>query len=167
MIATRDLAIYAAIVATADVLWSVFQGLFRDRARVVVRVAEAEAITPGSNQRQPMLMVGVSNRGRRPVYITHVGRVADVLRGAHELSADIQQHQLQQPKKLEESQGHTFGHGHMGGYQHGDMPIKRWYVTDGAGRMHPLRERYRQRAERITLWPVRRFLGWRDKRKES
>lgn len=158
MIGTRDLAIYAAIVATADVLWTLFQGLFRDRARIVVRAAEYQAITPGSDVRQPMLAVRVANRGRRVAYITHVSRVANVWRGTHELSADIQQHQLLEAKKLAESQGHTFGHGQMGGYQHGDIPLKRWYVVDGAGRIHPLRERYRQRVENLILWPVRRIL---------
>lgn len=156
MIPTRDLAIYAALIATADLTWTLFQGL-RDRARITVRVAEAQAITPGTNERQPMLMVSVSNRGRRPTFITHVARVSNVWRGVSEFSSDIML-QLQNPVRLEEGQGQTFAHGHMGGYQHGDLPVARWFVTDGAGRMHPLRERYRQRVERVVLWPVRKLL---------
>jgi hypothetical protein len=155
VIPTRDLAIYAALVATADLAWKLFEGL-RDRARVVVNVAEYEAITPGTNQRQPILGVRAVNRGRRATYITHVARVANVWRG----TADILR-ELQAPLRLGESQGRTFAHGLLGGYQHGDMPLSRWYRTDGAGRTHPLRERYRQRVERVVLWPLRRVLRWR------
>jgi hypothetical protein len=166
VLSTRDIAIYAAIVATADVAWTLFQGLIRDRARIVVSVGEYEAITPGRGERQPVLGVRVANRGRRTTYITHVSRVADVWRGKHELSADIMR-QLQNPLRLDESQGQTLTHGHMGGYGHGDIRLSRWYVTDGAGRMHPLRERYRQKVERVILWPARRLLKWRDSRRDE
>jgi hypothetical protein len=40
-------------------------------------------------------------------------------------------------------------HGLQGGYTKGQLPLKRWFVVDGAGRVHPLRERYRQRLQRL------------------
>jgi hypothetical protein len=113
-----------------------------------------------------MLAVRVANRGRRAAYITHLSRVADLWRGKHELSADIMRH-LQNPLRLEESQGQSLGHGQLGGYQHGDIRLRRWYVVDGKGRIHPPPERYRQKIERVILWPVRRILKWWDRRKES
>ena len=161
MLATRDLALYAAVVGTLDGAWSIYRGVVLDRARLVVRAVQGEAITPGTNLRQPILLVSVSNRGRRAVYISSIARVASMWSGNSELSMDIA-NQLAGKERLEESQSQTFAHGQLGGYQHGDLPTTRWYVQDGAGRIHPLRERYRQRAERVILWPVRRFISRND-----
>lgn len=142
MIPTRDLAIFASIVGVLNGAWVLYTGLVRDRARVVVRVAEANAL--GAGNPVPMLMVTVSNRGRRPVQITHVTWVASARAGTFAFSQDILG---QLPITLGESESKTFGHGHMGGYAHGTIPLRRWFATDGAGRIHPLRERYRQRLE--------------------
>jgi len=49
---------------------------------------------------------------------------------------------------LGEGEFRVLDHGGAGGYTPGDLPLRRWTVTDGAGRVHPLRERYRQRLER-------------------
>jgi hypothetical protein len=102
----------------------------------------------------------VSNRGRRGATIETVSRVVDMKRKAsHELSSDITMGQV--PKRLGEGEGHSFVHGARGGYVLGGMPVKRWYVVDGGGCIHPLRERWRQRAERFAYCPWR----WRDKRR--
>jgi hypothetical protein len=43
----------------------------------------------------------------------------------------------------------TLALGKDGGYAHGEIPLERLFVVDGAGRIHPLRERYRQRLGRL------------------
>jgi hypothetical protein len=161
---TRDLAIYASIIATLEGSWSLYHGLIRDRPRIIVKPYRAESIPAGVlGARQDIFMVKVSNRGRRPVTIDHVGYVAKAIRGTHALSMDLLR-QLTEPKRLEESESLTLIHGEAGGYSHGDLPTKRWFAQDGAQRIHPLRERYRQRVEQCVYWPLRRFLDWRDRR---
>lgn len=160
---TRDLAIYASVVGTLNGAWTLYHGVIRDRPRVVVRATQAEAITPGIEARQPVFTISVSNRGRRAITIDAVGQSTSAIRGTKNLSADILR-QLQPKPRLDESESKTFVHGQMGGYQHGDLSIQRWYVTDGAGRIHPLRERFRQRVENLIFWPVRRFLERRERR---
>lgn len=160
---TRDLAVYASVIATLDGGWTIFNGAIRDRARVVVTAYQGEAIAPDGGPRQPLFMVRVSNRGRRPVNVEAVSRLENVVRGTHIASADFGR-QLAGRPRLDESQAQTFVHGELGGYQHGDLPTSRWYVVDGAGRIHPLRERYRQRLLGLIFWPVRRVLSWRDAR---
>jgi hypothetical protein len=61
-----------------------------------------------------ILRNSVSNRGRRPTYITHVARIANVWRGTGEVSADLMQ-QLANPRKLDESESATLVHGQLGG----------------------------------------------------
>jgi hypothetical protein len=162
---TRDLAIYASIIGTLDGTWALYNGVFRDRPRVVVQAYRAEGVplVVGPRQpRQPVFMVKVANRGRRPVTITHAAYVGKVIRGTHMYSVDLLQ-ALQQPRRLDESESMTLMHGQMGGRT--DLPTKRWFVTDGGLRIHPLRERYRQRVEAFIFWPIRRFLNWRETRR--
>jgi hypothetical protein len=157
VLATRDIAIYAALVASFDLVWTLYAGAIRDRARIVVRVAEANMI-PAVGASTPVFSVDVSNRGRRPTTIRSVSRVSRMTTGVMEMSADIAH---QTPVRLEEGQSHTFHHGLLGGYAHGDLSLRRWFVTDGAGRVFPLRERYRQRVERVIFAPFR----WWDRRR--
>jgi hypothetical protein len=158
---TRDLALYGAIVGTIGGAWTLYVSIILDRARVRVSVTEGHAVTPstsspGAARQTPILMVHVSNRGRRGTSIQSVARVVNMKRahGTHELSADIAK-QLTNSVRLGEGEGHTFVHGQLGGYELGAMPTRRWFVTDGAGRVHPLRERWRQRLERVIYWPWR------------
>lgn len=151
MVPTRDIAVFAAIVASFDLFWTLYSGAIRDRARIAVKVSEANIISVGGPT-IPILDVTVSNRGRRATTITHIGRVAKVRTGGYELSADIMR---QGRVRLDEGESHSFHHGAQGGYAHGDLPLKRWFATDGAGRVYPLRERYRQRVERVVFWPFR------------
>ena len=163
LFATRDLALYASIVATIDGSWTLYHGVVRDRPRIVVRAYRGEAVPTGIGARQPLFMVTVSNRGRRAVNIDTISRLERLVRGTSILTVDFME-QLAAKPRLDESQSLTFVHGQRGGYQHGDLPTSRWYVVDGAGRIHPLRERYRQRLVAFVFWPIRRFLNWRDAR---
>lgn len=155
---TRDLAIYASIIGTLDGAWTIYNGAIRDRPRIVVKAARGEAVPTDGSIRAPIFLVTVSNRGRRPVNIEHIGRFDKLVRGTSIVTPDFMQ-QLAAKPRLEESQSRTFVHGQMGGYEHGDLPESRWYVVDGAGRIHPLRERYRQGLLAFVLRPVRRFLA--------
>jgi len=153
---TRDLAIYGSIIATLNGLWALFHAVVRDRARIFVRPYYGEILSPGGGGTQSVFMVSVSNRGRRAASIGHVAYVTTSIRGTRGLSMDIMR-QLTEPKRLDEGEAFTVVHGQAGGYVRGDLPTKRWFVQDGAGRIHPLRERYRQRAESFLFWPLRRF----------
>jgi hypothetical protein len=159
---TRDVAIYAAIIGTLDGAWSIYRGIVLDRPRVVVQAVHGEAISTGTGHSQPILWLSVSNRGRRTVYVSAIARTKSMWSGVQEMSQDIIHQLTPETRRLEESQSQNFAHRERGGYQHGDLSLKRWFVQDGAGRIRPLRERYRQRAERIILWPLRRFFRWRD-----
>jgi hypothetical protein len=163
LVTTRDLAVYASVVGTLNGGWTLYHGVIRDRARIKVRPYRSEAHPVGGGDPQPMFSVRVSNRGRRPANIEGVAYLGKLVRGTEMHSMDIMR-ELVEPVRLEESQGHTFVHGRFGGYVPGDLPTKRWFVTDGAGRVHPLRERYRQRFLSFIFWPVRRFLNWREER---
>lgn len=166
-IETRDLALYAAILGTLNGAWALYVSVIRDRPRIVVRAARAEAVPTGaSGHRYPIFWVTVANRGRRAVSIDSIARTATAVRGTSIVTVDLME-QTQTKPRLEESQSRTFVHGQRGGYQHGDLPTSRWYVTDGAGRVHPLRERYRQRLESLIFWPVRRLLNPRNRRRRN
>jgi len=151
LFATRDLALYGAIIATLGGAWSLYVGLVLDRARIVVSVSQALAV--GFATSIPVVTLSVSNRGRRAVHISSIGCVADSRTGEAFLSMDFLK---QLPIRLEEGEAHTFTHGVSGAHTPGSLPLTRWYVLDGAGRMHPLRERYRQRLERFVFWYSRR-----------
>lgn len=159
---TRDLAIYASVIATLDGAWTLYHGVIRDRPRIVVRPYRAEAVG-GVGDDTEIFIVKVSNRGRRAVTIDHAAYVSKTIRGTQGVPVDLM-HQLAEPQRLDESQSLTLVHGQLGGYSHGDLPTKRWFVQDGAQRIHPLRERYRQRAEKIVFWPIRRIMDWYERR---
>lgn len=162
--ATRDLAVYASIVATLDGAWALYHGVIRDRPRIVVRAYRAEAVpTIGPAARQPLFMVSVSNRGRRAVNVDSISRLEKLVRGTSIMTVDFIE-QLAAKPRLEESQSKTFVHGQRGGYKHGDLLTTRWYVVDGALRIHPLRERYRQRALAFIFWPLRWILNRLEER---
>jgi hypothetical protein len=157
LLGTRDLAIYASVVGTLNGLWVLFHGVVRDRPRITVRAYRSEAIPVHGGARQQAFSVQVSNRGRRPVNIESIARLDKPVRGIEIHVVELMQ-QLAQHPRLEESQSQTF---HV---QRRDLPMSRWFATDGAGRVHPLRERYRQLLLAFILWPVRRLLNWWDRR---
>jgi hypothetical protein len=163
---TRDLAIYASVVGTLNGAWALYNGVVRDRPRIVVRAVRGEAVPTGGGARQPLLMVTVSNRGRRAVSIDGIARLERIVAGTSIVTVDLMQQTADKPR-LAESQSRTFVHGQLGGYTHGDLAESRWYITDGAGRIHPLRERFRQRLYSIVFWPIRRAIRWRDARRSA
>jgi hypothetical protein len=91
MLSTRDIALYAAIIATINGIWNLYAGVFLDRARLRVRVYETWLITPGSNSPNiPTLTLTVSNRGRRSVTVQTISRVVNPRKQVgRELSRDF------------------------------------------------------------------------------
>ena len=73
MLATRDLAIYASIIATLNGIWSLYHNVFRDRARIKFRVFDATCIDPNTKIQRPGVSSTISNRGRRPTNIETIG----------------------------------------------------------------------------------------------
>jgi chaperonin GroEL len=59
----------------------------------------------------------------------------------------------QVPFLIPAERGFTLVMGQDGGYAHGETSLERFYVVDGAERIHPLRERYPQRLRRILRLP--------------
>jgi hypothetical protein len=98
---------------------------------------------------ESILTVTVVNRGRQPVHIEHVSRVSGV---KHEVFGDFMAYL---PSDLLPGHSHTVVHGRNGGCSHGDIPLRRFSVTEGAGRVHPWWERWRQRVESVIYWRKR------------
>lgn len=173
------LAIYASIVSTAAGLWALFSGVFRDRARISVRAADVYLVSTakgtnllvkaedtlqmmgvGPHQRREVLRILVRNRGRRDAKIEALGRVT--LTGSlmfADLSSEL-------PFDLPAESSETLVVGTAaGGHSFGDVPLRRFYVEDGAGRVHPLRERWRLRLETVLYrWAV--HLYWNRRRRQ-
>jgi hypothetical protein len=163
VLATRDIAVYGSIIATLNGVWTLYHGIVRDRPRVGLSVAEGETLYAGVMAGDPALMIRVWNRGRRDFSIDQISRQLSLLRGTRMWVREIAQAVEAGPSKFGDGDGHTYIFG-PAGYSRSKFPPSRWFVVDGAGRIYPLRERYRQRAEAAVLWPVRRFLGWRERR---
>ena len=89
------------------------------------------------------------NRGRQPVQISGVSRVRSA---KHEAFGDFME---QVPFDVLPGHSQTVAHGREGGHTHGDIPLRRFYVTEGAGRVHPWTERWRQRFESLIYWRKR------------
>jgi len=157
------IGIYAGTISTLGTLWVLWSGVFLDRARIIVDVREAAAMPAPKGKRllvgrsEPIakrhieaghrytqiLWITVKNRGRRPAQIVQVARAASP---HHETYADFHD---QVPFDLPPGHGYSLVNGAEGGYQWETIPLKRFYVLDGAGQIHPLRERYHQRFEKL------------------
>jgi hypothetical protein len=121
--------------------------------------AALEAMGATLDQAVPVLTIGISNRGRHVVQITMVGKAHAVKR---DLFADVMP---QLPLVVEPGHLRTVVNGKEGGYAHGDVKnLRRFFVADGAGRIYPYRERWRQRAENLLY---RRAVIWWRKRKRA
>jgi hypothetical protein len=166
MVATRDIAVYGAVVSTFALLWTVgwalYKDAFRDRARVRVTAAEGRGMSAGAAP-QPAFYVTVANRGRRAVTIQSVFQVESGISGMHNFMLSTLSGL---PKRLNESESHIIMLS-FGSYTMGSMSKERWYVLDGAGRRHPLRERYRQRVEAIMFAAPRRVIRWRTRQSKK
>jgi len=95
------------------------------------------------SQRTPIRAVTVRNRGRRDAKIQNLLQAKN--RNVSNVFGDLML-QLPFPTPAEETVDLVMGKD--GGYGHGDVKLKRFYAVDGANRIHPLRERYRQRLAR-------------------
>jgi hypothetical protein len=160
------LGLYASAVSSAVALVTLY-GLVFMRIKVLARDAYAVKVTgttremvvygddtlktmgvpPGAAT--PILAVTVMNRGRQPVRIDKVSRVVGV---KHDVFGDFM---AQVPFDLAPGHSESVVHGRQGGHSHGDISLRRFYVVEGAGRIHPWTERWRQRVERIVYWPKR------------
>jgi hypothetical protein len=161
------LGLYASAVASATGLWALFRELWLERARIdvtpedfwLVRVkGEARPMLvkgertlgtmeiPKSATRD-VLVVTVRNRGRRDATISRVTQMLPD--GRVSVFGDFQS---QVPFLIPAERSATILHGQDGGHTRGEIPLKRFYVIDGAGRIHPLAERYRQRLRRAIPW---------------
>jgi hypothetical protein len=138
-----------------------YGGVIRDRPRVALSVYEAVDMygAPGD-----LLMIRVSNRGRRDLSIENVSRIMDVRRGHTLWIRELGEAVRAGPDAIGDGRSHTYVLGPIG-YHAGKLPLTRWYVADGAGRIYPLRARYRLRAESFVLWPLRTLLRRRDSRR--
>lgn len=168
------LSIYASAVASAVALVTLYAQTFA-RIRVVAREDffvpttgggqllvhgedALEAMGATMQQATPVLTVGIMNRGRNTVQITAVSKAYAVKR---ELFGDVMP---QLPVVVEPGHLKTVVNGKEGGYGHGDLNMRRFFVSDGAGRVYPYRERWRQRLENVLY---RRAVIWRRKRKSA
>ena len=165
------LAIYASLVSTAAGTWALFSGVFRDRARITVRAAEAYLVNTTNgpmviegedtlktmgvqpHQRSPVLKIVVRNRGRRHAKIETVSKTRQGS-GAFvfgDLAGQV-------PFDLPAESSKTLLLGATGGYEHGSISPKRFYAVDGADRVHPLRQRNRRRAAHVAYgWALKRY----------
>jgi hypothetical protein len=168
VLTTRDLAVYAAVVGTISgvwsVAWSVYSGVLRDRARIKLVVYPSEAWDANFNHAEAAISFAIYNRGRRPIHISDLVRVKSGITGVRELSMVLQRMlKADDAGILDEGQGRTFHLGGDGTLKPGDLSLKRWYLVDQAGRVFPLRERYRQRLEAFVFWPIRKVRTYRHK----
>lgn len=149
------LGIYASVVASATGLWSLFRELWLERARFDVVASDAWLVKSGKmiikgddtlktmgitpTMRTPILEVVVRNRGRRDAEIRTIGQARPD--GGSFVFGDLLP---QIPFEIPGERTKVLVMGDRGGYEHGSVSPKRFYVVDGANRIHPLRERYRQ-----------------------
>jgi hypothetical protein len=171
------LAIYASVVSTAAGLWALFSGVFRDRARIAVGASEAYFVETKKGQlvvaaedtlqtmgvkedeRQEILQIVVRNRGRRDARIENVGQAT--LTGANLFTGLMGQIPFDLPAETTK----TLVIGAEGSYTFGDIRTRRFYVEDGVGRKHPLRARWRLRAEKVAYrWAL--HLYWQRRRRQ-
>ncbi len=157
------LGIYASVVSSGVALVSLYGQIFL-RVRVVAREAYAVKTKVGrdlivhlestlktmdvpAGAATPVVTVAVINRGRQPVQISTVSR-AHSLRDprSHEVFGDFLEYV---PFDLLPGHSQTVVHGKDGGHVPGDLPMRRFFVHDGAGRTHPLHERWQQRVEGV------------------
>jgi hypothetical protein len=168
------LGLYATAVSTAVGLLTLYGELFQ-RVSVIARegfqvlfsetyskatgrgsfVAASEealeAMDAKPEDAYPVITVAIRNRGRLPVQIQTIGRAHWVKR---DLFPDLL---LQVPFEVDGGHTRSLTVNLPEDYARGTESLRRFFAVDGAGRVHPLRERWRQRIEnllyrRAVLW---------------
>jgi hypothetical protein len=157
------LSLYATAVASVTALWSLFRELWQERPRLDVEASEAwivpvknearvmvvkgektlEAMEVPMGARRAVLLLTIRNRGRRDAKVQNVLQAKN--RNVSNVFGDFMSYL---PFLVPAETTINLVHGKDGGYVHGDVRLRRFYVVDGANRVHPLRERYRQRLAR-------------------
>jgi hypothetical protein len=163
---TLWLGVYSTIVSTAVALLTLFGEIF---PRVRVEASERLLVTVSG---KPMLvsdratvatMGGAPNAGREVLAITvrirgrRDFRIENVVRRVglgRELLADASQ---QIPGNVLPGHSANIVNGAQGGYKHGDISPRWWYVVDGGDRIYPLRIRSLLRLEDVLY---RRAILW-------
>ena len=108
----------------------------------------------------------IFNRGRRPIHVLRLQRVKSAFADITEIS--MLPNRSTGGATIDEGRSRSYRLTDLtDAYSPGDLPVKRWYFLDEAGRTFPLRERYRQRVERIVFWPTRKLYDWRLKRQRA
>jgi hypothetical protein len=164
------LGLYASFIASITGLWALFRELWVERPRILVGAAEGwlvkvadvdkHLVVQGRNSAEGLenvvvmgdnviakteiLVVNLRNRGRRDATIERVQQVTPD--GEHRFFGDLVPHL---PKALPGESSERLLIGVEGDHPHGSIGVEGFYVIDGAGRIHPLRRRYRQRLSRI------------------
>lgn len=147
------LGLYATAVSTAVALVTLYGEVFaridviareaylvREPGRPPIVVVGDDALevmdpSPGADVRD-IVTIAIRNRGRRPTQITTMSKPGEA--GFHILEELLPAF----PLIVEPGRTETLTIEH---YRRGDLgEIKRFFVADGAGRIHPLRERWRQ-----------------------
>jgi hypothetical protein len=171
------LGIYATTVSTAVALLTLYGELFlrigvRARETFMVKVAggrnmsiagEAaiEDIGIPKEGTRPIMLVEVRNRGRQTVQIQKLAQGEWIRRPVF----DEPFRRL--PLDLAPGHSETFELGVEHPYAHGTYSTRRIFIVDGAGRVHPLRERWRQRFEDLAYRSLVLFLRRRKRRRSS
>lgn len=149
MVSTRNLAIYASVIATLNGAWALFIAVFKDRPRVRVKASDVTVLDKG--QPRPAVEIEVINAGRRPITITTVA----FDNGAKGLSIPLS-FARQCPFRLEESQSKRL--------ILDETPLLKPHkpmVRDAIGKEYPLKYRWTRNWRRITLQ------YWRESNKQN
>lgn len=78
--ATAIVAGYAALVATAALVWNVLSSLRTWQTRVAVKLHRMNIVTPGAGEGEPVILFELTNHSGHKVKITHVG-LDPIMRG--------------------------------------------------------------------------------------
>jgi hypothetical protein len=156
---TRQLAVYAAILSTItaawSIVWTIYSGLLRDRPRIKL-IAARDAEHPDA------VTVLIFNRGRRAIHLLILSRVSSAVAGTTEVA--MLPDRMVKGATIDADRSRSWRIDEMEGYEPSDLPLKRWYIVDEAKRTYPLRERHRQRVERVVFWPTRKLYDRRAAR---
>jgi hypothetical protein len=164
---TLWLSVYATTVSTLVALLTLYGEIF---PRVRLDVSESLLVTVAGGKQMlvsdretligiggepgagiEVLAVAVRNRGRRELRIENLtrrrGLSRDMLRDAS----------LQIPANVPPGHSATIVNGAQGGYKHGQISTRWWYIVDGGDRIYPLRIRWLLKFENILY---RRAILW-------
>jgi hypothetical protein len=156
------LGLYATVISTAVALLTLYGEIFQrvsvrgresyvvavggDRYYVMAPDAVEDLEVPAGAVRRPVLTLVVRNRGRQTVSIDTVSKAYWFKIKRQLFDEAVQGGSF----TLQPGHSHTLTVGTRQKYAHGAVgSMRRFFVVDGAGRIHPPRERWRQRLENL------------------